>query len=122
MPFALLTRQIFPGAHLPSTTAIVEAAHKGSSGTLIPEAFVNLGGHYVKCLQQWKSNFEANFESEIIPAIKQKDQGATAFDIEQFRKKYLVSGQLEPTRLFIILIICCSSTLTTARQDSGQRL
>ncbi|KAJ2980903.1 hypothetical protein NQ176_g2356 [Zarea fungicola] len=83
------TEQIFPGAHLPSTTAIVEAAHKGSSGTLIPEAFVNLGGHYVKCLQQWKSNFEANFESEIIPAIKQKDQGATAFDIEQFRKKYL---------------------------------
>jgi cyclopropane-fatty-acyl-phospholipid synthase len=50
-----IQKHIFPGGHLPSLTAMSDAmtAHSG----LIVEDVENIGIHYVKTLQQWRTTF-----------------------------------------------------------------
>ncbi|GFP51919.1 tuberculostearic acid methyltransferase UfaA1 [Trichoderma asperellum] len=81
--------QIFPGAHLPTATQMVEAANQGSGGSLIPDRLINLGGHYSRCLRGWRENFADNFESRIMPALMERNGGVTKSDIEIFRKKWM---------------------------------
>ncbi|KAI9147994.1 Tuberculostearic acid methyltransferase UfaA1 [Paramyrothecium foliicola] len=83
-----IRKYIFPGAHVPSVTAIMEAAQVGSSGTLVPDRVLNLGGHYSRCLREWRQNFLANFESIIGPAMVSRNPDITASGLEQFRRKF----------------------------------
>ncbi|PTB46035.1 uncharacterized protein TrAFT101_004486 [Trichoderma asperellum] len=84
-----IRQYIFPGAHLPTATQMVEAAHQGSGGSLIPDRLINLGGHYSRCLRGWRENFADNFESHIMPALMERNGGITKSDIEIFRKKWM---------------------------------
>ncbi|RFU76672.1 cyclopropane-fatty-acyl-phospholipid synthase [Trichoderma arundinaceum] len=84
-----IRQYIFPGAHLPTATQMVEAAHQGTSGSLIPDRLINLGGHYSRCLRDWRENFTANFESRIVPALKERNGGTSRSDIEIFRRKWM---------------------------------
>ncbi|RYP74059.1 hypothetical protein DL771_003248 [Monosporascus sp. 5C6A] len=70
-------------------TKMIDAAHEGSNGTLIPDRLLNIGGHYSRCLQEWRGNFAANFESRIIPALRKKNPGLTEAAIGVFKKKWL---------------------------------
>lgn len=70
---------------------MVEAAHQGSGGSLIPDRLINLGGHYSRCLRGWRENFAANFESRIVPGLVERNSGITKSDMEIFRKKWMVS-------------------------------
>lgn len=77
---------------------MVEAAHQGTSGSLIPDRLINLGGHYSRCLRNWRENFAGNFESLIVPALKEGNKGITKSDIEIFRRKWMVSSLLPFTQ------------------------
>ncbi|KAL6796150.1 methoxy mycolic acid synthase [Trichoderma sp. SZMC 28013] len=84
-----IRQYIFPGAHLPTATQIVEAAHQGSGGSLIPDRLINLGGHYSRCLRGWRENFVDKFDSHIGPALVERNRGITKSDIEIFRKRWM---------------------------------
>ncbi|EHK41590.1 methoxy mycolic acid synthase [Trichoderma atroviride IMI 206040] len=84
-----IRQYIFPGAHLPTATQMVEAAHQGSGGSLIPDRLINLGGHYSRCLRAWRENFADNFESHIVPGLLERNGGITKSDMEIFRKKWM---------------------------------
>ncbi|KAH7322375.1 methoxy mycolic acid synthase [Stachybotrys elegans] len=84
-----IRKYIFPGAHLPTTTKIIEAAHAGSNGSFVPEKLINLGGHYSKCLRTWRENFMTNFDSQIAPAMMARNEGILPLEMEQFKRKFV---------------------------------
>ncbi|KAI5917658.1 methoxy mycolic acid synthase [Camillea tinctor] len=69
---------IFQSSTMPET---------GSGGDLVLDRFVNLGGHYSRYLREWRENFLANFETSIVPALKEKNAGLTEGAIESFIKR-----------------------------------
>lgn len=86
-----IKKYIFPGGHLPTVSGLVASIDRGSKGRLIVEEIKSVGGHYSKALRCWNESFKANFETKIVPALKERDPGMTAAEVEVFRKKWEVS-------------------------------
>ncbi|RYP17141.1 hypothetical protein DL765_004674 [Monosporascus sp. GIB2] len=82
---------VFQSSTMPETTKMIEAAHEGSNGTLIPDRLLNIGRHYSRCLREWRDKFAANFESRIVPALRKKNPGLTEAAIGVFKRKWMVS-------------------------------
>ncbi|KFA49991.1 hypothetical protein S40293_05951 [Stachybotrys chartarum IBT 40293] len=80
---------IFPGAHVPTTTKIMEAAQTGSNGSFVPDRLINLGGHYSRCLREWRQNFIADFDDRVAPAMLSRNKGMSSFALEQFKRKFI---------------------------------
>lgn len=67
-----IRKYIFPGGHL------------------VPDAILNIGGHYAKTLRLWRQRFERNFNNRIRPALLEEHESMTEKDIELFRRKWQV--------------------------------
>jgi len=67
--------QIFPGGHCPTVSGLVSAIDSGSKGTLIVDRIDNIGGHYAITLRLWRDQFLANFDTEILPALRRRAKG-----------------------------------------------
>ncbi len=52
-----IQKHIFPGGHLPSLTALTEAMTRRS--TFVVEKLDNIGIHYARTLQDWRTRFLA---------------------------------------------------------------
>jgi cyclopropane-fatty-acyl-phospholipid synthase len=82
---------------------------KGSQGRLVTESIENIGPRapprsrlallrvderltdYARTLRAWRTSFEARFESEIVPALKEAyPEIKSRQDIEVFRRKWCV--------------------------------
>lgn len=79
-----IRKYIFPGGHLPSVTALVDAINQGSKGDLIVDTISNIGPHYARTLRIWKENFLQNFDT-FKPALEAK---AGAGGVDVFRRKW----------------------------------
>lgn len=71
-----IQKYIFPGGHLPSVTALLQAATKSSS--LLIEQLEDIGPHYARTLQDWRGQF-----------VKQRDRIAQMGFDETFRRKWI---------------------------------
>ncbi len=85
-----IRKYIFPGGHLPTVSQLVGSIERGSSGTLVVDEVVNIGGHYAKTLRLWREKFERNFEDEIRPALMEEHEGMTQRDVDLFKRKWQV--------------------------------
>lgn len=85
-----IRRYIFPGGHLPTVSQLVGSIEKGSKGSLIVDAILNIGGHYAKTLRLWREKFEESFDSRIRPALLDEHEGMSEKDAEVFRRKWEV--------------------------------
>lgn len=85
-----IRKYIFPGGHLPTVSQLVGSIEKGSKGSLIVDAILNIGGHYAKTLRLWRENFEKTFNDSIRPALLDEHQGMSEKDVEVFRRKWEV--------------------------------
>lgn len=92
-----IRKYIFPGGHLPTVSQLVGSIEKGSEGSLIVDAILNIGGHYAKTLRLWREKFEQNFDSRIRPALLDEHEEMSEKDAEIFRRKW------EVRRLFAVL-------------------
>ncbi len=88
-----IRKYIFPGGHLPTVSQLVGSVERGSKGTLIVDAILNIGGHYAKTLRLWREKFERNFNNIIWPALMEEHEGMTLKDVELFRRKWEVSDK-----------------------------
>ena len=85
-----IRKYIFPGGHLPTVSQLVGSIERGSSGTLVVDEILNIGGHYAKTLRLWREKFERNFDSKIKSALLEEHHGMTQKDVELFRRKWQV--------------------------------
>ena len=85
-----IQKYIFPGGHLPTVSQLVENIVQGSSGTLIVDEILNIGGHYAKTLRVWRKKFDRNFENWIKPALLDAHSKMTDSDVDMFRRKWEV--------------------------------
>lgn len=85
-----IRKYIFPGGHLPTVSQLVGSIERGSSGTLVVDEILNIGGHYAKTLRLWREKFEGNFDSKIKTALLEEHHGMTQKDVELFRRKWQV--------------------------------
>ena len=85
-----IRKYIFPGGHLPTVSQLVGSIERGSKGTLIVDAILNIGGHYAKTLRLWNEKFERQFNRDIRPALLHEHEGMTENDVELFRRKWQV--------------------------------
>lgn len=85
-----IRKYIFPGGHLPTVSQLVGSIERGSKGSLIVDAILNIGGHYAKTLRLWRENFERNFNGNIRPALLDEHEGMSEKDVEVFRRKWEV--------------------------------
>lgn len=85
-----IRKYIFPGGHLPTVSQLVGSIERGSSGTLMVDEVVNIGGHYAKTLRLWREKFEQNFEDKIRPALMNEHERMTQRDVDLFRRKWQV--------------------------------
>ena len=53
-------------------SGLVSAIDSGSKGTLIVDRIDNIGGHYALTLRLWRDQFLANFDTEILPALRRR--------------------------------------------------
>ncbi|KAL8891363.1 MAG: hypothetical protein Q9215_001605 [Flavoplaca cf. flavocitrina] len=83
-----IRKYIFPGGHLPTVSQLVASINRGSKGTLIVDAILNIGGHYAKTLRLWRESFETNFDSKIRPALLREHKNMAKRDVELFRRKW----------------------------------
>ncbi|ROV95219.1 hypothetical protein VMCG_08544 [Cytospora schulzeri] len=83
-----IKKYIFPGGHLPTVSGLVASINRGSKGRLIVEEIKSVGKHYSKALRCWNAQFQANFETNIVPALKQANPSMTTAEIKVFRKKW----------------------------------
>ncbi|KAL8698342.1 MAG: hypothetical protein Q9224_001897 [Gallowayella concinna] len=83
-----IRRYIFPGGHLPTVSQLVASINRGSKGTLVVDAILNIGGHYGKTLRLWRETFDKNFEAKIRPALLQEHKNMADRDVELFRRKW----------------------------------
>ncbi|MCJ1375059.1 hypothetical protein MMC20_006293 [Loxospora ochrophaea] len=83
-----IQKYIFPGGHLPTVSQLVENIVQGSSGTLIVDEILNIGGHYAKTLRVWRKKFDRNFENWIKPALLDAHSKMTDSDVDMFRRKW----------------------------------
>ena len=68
--------------------------YKGSGGTLILDKLENIGGHYAKALKIWRTNFDANFYSQIRPELVKANPLMSDAELEIFKRKWQVSSKL----------------------------
>ena len=85
-----IRKYIFPGGHLPTVSQLVRSIERGTEGTLVIDAVLNIGGHYGKTLRLWRDKFDRNFESKIRPALLQEHGEMTEKAVELFRRKWQV--------------------------------
>lgn len=85
-----IRKYIFPGGHLPTVSRLVGSIERGSKGSLIVDAILNIGGHYAKTLRLWREKFEERFDSHIRPALLDEHEGMSEKDAEVFRRKWEV--------------------------------
>ena len=85
-----IRKYIFPGGHLPTVSQLVSSIEKGSKGTLIVDAILNIGGHYAKTLRLWREKFNKHFDSKIRLALLSEHEGLTEKDVELFKRKWQV--------------------------------
>ncbi|KAI4205404.1 MAG: hypothetical protein LQ350_000446 [Teloschistes chrysophthalmus] len=83
-----IRKYIFPGGHLPTVSQLVGGINRGSKGTLVVDAILNIGGHYAKTLRLWRENFEKNFNEEIRPALLREHKDMAERDVDLFRRKW----------------------------------
>ncbi|KAL9479571.1 hypothetical protein ACSS6W_004357 [Trichoderma asperelloides] len=83
-----LYHYIFPGGYLPTINQLLTSIHNGSNGTLELETVQNIGPHYVHTLQNWKDNFDANWDS-IREDFMSKNPEATDLAIEAHRRRWI---------------------------------
>ncbi|KAL8872130.1 MAG: hypothetical protein Q9174_002190 [Haloplaca sp. 1 TL-2023] len=83
-----IRKYIFPGGHLPTVSQLVGSIDRGTKGTLIVDAILNIGGHYAKTLRLWGEEFERNFDSKIRPALLKEHKNMSDKDVEVFRRKW----------------------------------
>lgn len=89
-----IRRYIFPGGHLPTVSQLVGSIERGSKGSLIVDAILNIGGHYAKTLRFWREKFEESFDTSIRPALLDEHKEMTEKDVEVFRRKWEVRSLL----------------------------
>ena len=116
-----IRKYIFPGGHLPTVSQLIGSINRGSKGTLVPDALLNIGGHYAKTLRLWREKFDRNFNSKIRPALLEEHGGMTEKDIELFRRKWQVRQKPYPSVIALLLMLL-SITSLIVRQASGPRL
>ena len=85
-----IRKYIFPGGHLPTVSQLVSSIERGSKGTLIVDAILNIGGHYAKTLRLWREKFDRQFDSQIRLALLGEHEGMTEKDVELFKRKWQV--------------------------------
>jgi len=90
-----IRKYIFPGGHLPTVSQLVGSVERGSKGTLIVDAILNIGGHYAKTLRLWREKFERSFNNDIRPALMEEHEGMTQKDVELFRRKWEVRDKVD---------------------------
>ena len=90
-----IRKYIFPGGHLPTVSQLVGSIEKGSSGALVVDEMVNIGGHYAKTLRLWREKFERNFDGKIRAALLEEHDGMTQKDVDLFRRKWQVCVELQ---------------------------
>ncbi|KAL8690699.1 MAG: hypothetical protein Q9218_003911 [Villophora microphyllina] len=83
-----IRKYIFPGGHLPTVSQLVGSINRGSKGTLIVDAILNIGGHYGKTLRLWREKFESSFNKKIRPALLREHKDMAEKDVELFRRKW----------------------------------
>lgn len=83
-----IKKYIFPGGHLPTVSGLVASINRGSKGKLIVEEIMSVGKHYSKALRCWNEKLQENFETKIIPALKEGNPGMTTDEMKVFRKKW----------------------------------
>ena len=85
-----IRKYIFPGGHLPTVSQLVRSIERGTQGTLVVDAVLNIGGHYAKALRIWRESFERNFDTKIRRALLSEHETMTEKDIELFKRKWQV--------------------------------
>ena len=85
-----IRKYIFPGGHLPTVSQLVGSIERGSKGTLIVDAILNIGGHYAKTLRLWREKFDKLFDSKIRRALLGEHEGMTEKDVQLFKRKWQV--------------------------------
>ncbi|PTB68462.1 cyclopropane-fatty-acyl-phospholipid synthase [Trichoderma citrinoviride] len=83
-----IDRYIFPGGYLPSINQLLTSIHNGSQGHLEVETVQSIGPHYIRTLQCWRENFDANWES-IRQDFVAKNASATETAIEAYRRQWV---------------------------------
>ncbi|KAL7810244.1 Mycolic acid cyclopropane synthetase domain-containing protein [Trichoderma aethiopicum] len=83
-----IDRYIFPGGYLPSINQLLTSIHNGSRGELEVETVQSIGPHYIRTLQCWRENFEANWET-IRQDFATKNPSATDSTIEAYRRQWV---------------------------------
>ncbi|PSR90614.1 cyclopropane-fatty-acyl-phospholipid synthase [Coniella lustricola] len=83
-----INHYIFPGGHLPSITQLLNHISTESQGTLIVERVNNIGGHYAKTLRLWREAFLDKFDSDIKPALIEKQGKMKDDEVAVFRRKW----------------------------------
>ncbi|QRV77324.1 cyclopropane-fatty-acyl-phospholipid synthase [Ceratobasidium sp. AG-Ba] len=86
---------VFPGAHVPTATSLLDSLVRGGNSRLVVDSVVNIGPHYARTLREWRRRFLAKFESDIIPALQREypdvfdgtTQGRD--EIEIFKRKWV---------------------------------
>ncbi|ORY82941.1 hypothetical protein BCR35DRAFT_79269 [Leucosporidium creatinivorum] len=59
-------------------------------GKLVVEQIENIGPHYARTLREWRRRFEATFETEIVPALREAyPELTTRKGIDLFRRKWI---------------------------------
>ncbi|KAJ2717621.1 hypothetical protein GGI07_005955, partial [Coemansia sp. Benny D115] len=69
-----INKHIFPGGHCPSVLALVDAAVKGSGGTLMLESAANFPDHYARTLRVWRERFLGGYDKVVRTAVPKNAQ------------------------------------------------
>ncbi|KAF7335616.1 Cyclopropane-fatty-acyl-phospholipid synthase [Mycena venus] len=80
---------MWPNGALPSPTALIEAAKKGSKGRLILNEVENHGDHYPRTLREWNRRFETNVPLVREQILNDNPQLAGSALFEPFLRKWL---------------------------------
>ncbi|KAJ3124488.1 hypothetical protein HK098_001099 [Nowakowskiella sp. JEL0407] len=77
-----IQKHIFPGAHCPSVTALVDAIYQGTNGQLIVDNLLNIGPHYAKALRLWREEFIKHYDRVVV------ETGLGHIYTQEFKRKW----------------------------------
>ncbi|KAG9009199.1 hypothetical protein FRB93_005695 [Tulasnella sp. JGI-2019a] len=84
-----IQKWIFPGSYIPSLEFLISTLSTGTDGRLTVDSVENIGpANYPRALAAWRTQFLANFDSKIKPAL-QKAYNLGPEDLETFRRKWI---------------------------------
>ncbi|KAJ2464341.1 hypothetical protein GGI02_005013 [Coemansia sp. RSA 2322] len=69
-----IIKHVFPGGHVPSVSALIAAATKGSGGKLMLESAANYPEHYARTLRAWHDRFLAGYDKILATAAPKNPQ------------------------------------------------